>query len=326
MESSKLLNTVASCCIITICTFLISAAGVKIGQLFGTRYKAGSEVMGGTILVFIGLRTLLGALDTTGAMQDSDTIFGMLIPAVGTVLGAAFVYSKRAVLGDALRTLLAGASAGIMLSISIWGMLEPSFRGLRTGGNRAGIWVFAGFLLGVCIQFLLDQLVPHTHAFVEITEGPESKLRSEIKLMLSELIHHVPEGIALGAVYAGHFLETDWISASTALVLAVAIALQNFPEAIFVSLPARSKGTGTGKAFFLGVVSGVTVPLMGLLTLLVIVVVPPVLPYVMAVAGGAMIYTIVEEIPQMSSGSENDKGALAFVVAFAVLMLMMVGI
>jgi putative Mn2+ efflux pump MntP/zinc transporter ZupT len=323
LEGGKLLNTVVSCCIIMICTFLISAAGVKIGQLFGTRYKAGSEVMGGTILIFIGLRTLLNSLDTSGAMQDSDTVFGMLIPVVGTLLGAAFVYAKKARLVDTLRTILAGSSAGIMLSISIWSMLEPAARGLRSASDR-GMWmIFLSFCIGVCIQLLLDHLVPHTHAFVDITEGPESKLKSEVKLMLSEVIHHVPEGVALGAVYAGCFLETDWIHTSTALILAIAVAVQNFPEAIFVSLPARSSGAGTGKAFFLGVVSGVPVPLMGIIALLVIVLFPPILPYVMAMSGGAMIYTIVEEIPQMTAGTENDKGALAFVIAFAVVMVSM---
>ncbi|MCR5100442.1 MAG: ZIP family metal transporter, partial [Butyrivibrio sp.] len=190
------------------------------------------------------------------------------------------------------------------------------------GQFKAIVPVFICFLVGVGIQYLLDVLVPHTHAFVEITEGPESQLKLETKVMLAEIIHHVPEGIALGAIYAGHFLKTDWIHVTTALALAIAIAVQNFPEALFVSFPAMKKGTGVGKAFFMGVISGIPVPLIGVFVLIIIVLFPEMLPYIMAIAGGAMIFTTVEEIPLMSAGKDNDKGALAFVIGFAVVMLM----
>ncbi|MCR5032584.1 MAG: manganese efflux pump [Lachnospiraceae bacterium] len=321
LDMGKIANTALASGIIAVVTFLISCIGVKIGNLFGTRYKAGSEVMGGTILVFIGLNTLLDALDTSGAMNNSDVIFGMLIPLVGTVAGAAFVYAKKP-LTDSFRTVMAGASAGIMFSISVWGMIEPAIGSLDGHGIREIGPIIGFFCLGVVLLYVLDHVVPHTHAFVEITEGPESGLKTETKMMLAELIHHVPEGIALGAVYAAHFMKTEWISVSMALILAVAIAVQNFPEALFVSLPAREKGTGVGKAFFFGVVSGVTVPLLAVITLLALLLFPAVMPYVMAMAGGAIIFTTVEEMPLMTAGKENDTGAISFVICFALMMLM----
>ncbi len=322
LEMGKLQNTMLAVIVIGVVTFFISAIGVKIGNMFGTRYKSGSEVMGGTILIFIGLKTLIESLDTSGAMSDSDTIFGMLIPLVGTVLGAAFVYAKKWKLSQKLRVFMAGASAGIMFSISVWGMIEPSSNGFAASGVNAIVPLFICFCIGVAVQYALDSFVPHTHVFVDITEGPKSSLKTETKMMLSEVIHHVPEGIALGAIYSAHFMQTDWIPASTPFFLALALAVQNFPEALFVSMPIMENGTGKGKAFFMGVVSGVTVPLAAVIVLIVSLLFPVSLPYLMAIAGGAMIFTTIEELPLMIGDKDNDTGAFAFVIGFSIIMLL----
>ena len=322
LSASNFQNTLFAVITIGVITFVISCIGVSVGNVFGARYKAGSEVTGGTILIFIGLHSLIDSLDTSGAVTNTDTIFGMLIPLIGTILGAAYIYAKKHSLTDTLRAVMAGCAGGIMFSISVWGMIEPSMVGLGSRGFAAIMPVFISFCVGVGLQYLLDNLVPHTHAFVEITEGPKSDLTAETKMMLAEIIHHVPEGIALGAIYAGHFMETSWISASDAFILAAALAIQNFPEALFVSLPIRDKGNEAGKAFFMGVISGITVPLMGVVTLIIAVLFPEVLPYVMSVAGGAMIFATIEDIPQMIAGKDNDKAALAFVAGFSVVMLM----
>ena len=317
LNAGVMTNTIFAVVLIGLTTFVTSTLGVKLGNVFGARYRSGSEVMGGTILVFIGLKALLESLDTTGAMQNGDILFGMLIPFAGTVLGAACIY-LRFKLTDTLRSLLAGISAGIMFSISVWCLLEPAFRGF----DKAVAPIAISFFAGVVLQYLLDQFIPHMHTFMDITEGPESHLQIDIKVMLAEIIHHIPEGIALGAIYAGYCLKTDWISASAAIVLAIALAIQNFPEALFVSLPVKNRGTGTGKAFFFGVVSGVPVPLMGVITLLITVLFSNVLPYVMSLAAGAMLFATVEEIPQISINKDNDKGTLAFICSFAIVMIM----
>ncbi|MBR6256330.1 MAG: manganese efflux pump [Lachnospiraceae bacterium] len=316
-----LLNVIFAVIVIAVITCVISMIGVKIGHIFGTRYKSGSEIMGGTILIFIGFRSLITHLDRSQALSDSETIFGMLIPLAGTVLGAAVVYASRK-LSDNIRMILIGGTSGIMISIAVWGMIEPAVMGLKARMDNGIVPVALCFCGGVLFQYIVDSVVPHTHVYAEITEGPESKLDPDIKVMLSEVIHHIPEGIALGAIYAGHFLKTEWISASTALVLAIAIAVQNIPEALFVSLPIREKGTNTGKAFFMGIISGVPIPLLGIITVIISLLFPDALPYIMALAGGALIYTTIEEIPQLASRKDNDKGAFAFVIGFAIVMLM----
>lgn len=321
LKSQGIHNVLLAVVLIGVITCIISMLGVKIGHIFGMRYKSGSEIMGGTILIFIGLRSLITHLDKSQALSDSEIIFGMLIPLIGTLLGAAVVYAKKK-LSDNLRMILVGGTSGIMISIAVWGMIEPSVKGLKEVFRNGIIPVVICFCGGVLFQYILDAVVPHTHAYVNITEGPESKLNTEIKVMLSEVIHHIPEGIALGAIYAGHFLEIEWISASMALVLAIAIAVQNIPEALFVSLPIHENGTNTGKAFFMGIVSGVPIPLFGIITVIVALLFTSILPYVMAVAGGALIYTTIEEIPQLASKKDNDKGALAFVVGFAIVMFL----
>lgn len=322
LDVGNMMNVLLAVSVIAVVTFVISMLGVKIGNVFGVRYKSGAEVAGGTILIFIGLKTLIEALDTSGAMKDQDTIFGMLIPLLGTVSGAAFVYAKKWKLSEKVRVALAGASSGIMFSTAVWGMLEPSTKGFKDI-TIAGIQpMFICFCAGVAFQFLLDVFVPHTHAYVNITEGLKSSLRSETRIMLSELIHHVPEGIALGAIFAANFMQTEWIPGSTPLILAIAIAAQNFPEALFVSLPIKEQGTGKGRAFFMGVVSGMSIPLIAVFVLVIVTLFPETLPYIMGGAGGAMIYTIIEETPVMISKKDNDRGALAFVIGFAVIMLL----
>lgn len=322
LDAARFINVILAVIIIGIITCIISMGGVKIGHLFGTRYKSGSEIMGGTILIFIGLRSLITYLDKSDALSDSETIFGMLIPLIGTLLGAAVVYAKKYKISDNLRRIMVGGTSGIMISIAVWGMIEPAVLGMKEVFKNGIIPVVICFCGGVLFQCILDAIVPHTHAYANITEGPKSELDTEIKVMLTEVIHHIPEGIALGAIYAGHFLKIQWLSASMALVLAIAIAVQNIPEALFVSLPIRENGTNTGKAFFMGVVSGVPIPLLGIITVIIALLFPDILPYVMALAGGALIYTTIEEIPQLASKKDNDKGALAFVIGFAVVMFM----
>ena len=283
LGSGRLPNVVFAVAVIGIITFIISTAGVKIGSVF---------------------------------------IFGMLIPLIGTLLGSAVIYAKKSRVTEDVRMVLVGSGSGIMLSIAVWGMIEPSIDGLGEANVKGIIPVTICFFAGVILQVILDKIIPHTHVYSEITEGPRSRLDPEIKVMLTEVIHHIPEGIALGAIYAAHFMKTEWISSSVAIVLAIAIAFQNIPEAIYVSLPIGEKGSNAGKAFFMGVVSGVPIPLLGVITIVLVVLFPGMLPYIMAVAGGALIFTTIEEIPHIASERDNDKGTLAFTVGFALVMLM----
>lgn len=322
LESGKLVNVLVAVIIIGVITCFISMAGVKIGSVFGNRYKAGSEIMGGTILMFIGFRALITHLDSSNTLSDSETIFGMLIPLIGTLLGSVIIYAKKSDLTDNLRAIFVGLSSGIMLSVAVWAMIEPAVDLMTKDVQKGIVPVFVCFCAGVIVQIFIDKIVPHTHIHTDITEGPESELKPEIKAVLKEVIHHIPEGVSLGSIYAAHFMKTEWIATSVAFVLAVAIALQNIPEALNVSLWLRETGTKTGKAFLMGVVSGAPIPLLGIIAVVVVVLFPQTLPYIMSVSGGALVYTTIEEIPQIALKKDNDRGALAFTIGFAVVMLM----
>ena len=322
IDSGKLINVVIAVIVIGVITCIISMIGVGIGSAFGDRYKAGSEIMGGTILLFIGFRALITHLDSANTLSDTETLFGMLIPLVGTLLGSMIIYARKVQLSDKMRAVLVGLSTGIMLSTAVWGMIEPAVAGISTDTHKGIIPVTICFCTGVILQIFFDKIIPHTHVYSDITEGPDSKLSPGIMAVLKEVVHHIPEGTALGAIYAAHFMKTEWISSSIALVLAIAIAFQNIPEALNVSFWLRNTGTKTGKAFLMGVVSGAPIPLLGIITVVLVVLFPGILPYVMSVSGGALVYTTIEEIPQIALKQDNDRGALAFSAGFAFVMLM----
>lgn len=296
IPGSHLVNTAFVCVLITITTFIISAFGVKIGHLFGMRYKSGSEVMGGLILVFIGLRALLGSLDQSAALSDTGAVFLMLIPLIGTVSGAAFVYIRKFHLSSGMRRILSVASACIMFFISAWGLIGLGIK----DSDKSGLWKILSLILSVCagfaIQAIINRLVPHTHASSGLTEGMNSNLPPEAKLMLSEIIHHLPEGVAFGSIIAGHLMEASWIPFSAALILSIGIALQSFPEALFISLPIAEHSSDTGKAFFIGTLSGIPIPFLGVLTMVIVLLFPVILPYAISAATGAIIFTASEEM------------------------------
>ena len=188
-NTSRILNVLFAVIVIGVVTFIISMIGVKIGSIFGDRFKSGAEIMGGTILLFIGFRTLITYFDSSHSLSDNETIFGMLIPLLGTLLGSAVIYAKKNQLSDKMRAVLVGCCSGIMLSVAVWGMIEPAIDGLNQEKGNGIIPVTICFCLGVALQVVLDKVVPHTHVYSNLTEGPKSKLDSEIKIILKEIIH-----------------------------------------------------------------------------------------------------------------------------------------
>lgn len=319
LNGSSLINTLIACVIISIIIFSISFSGVIIGNQFGKRYKSGSEVLGGTILIFIGINTLI---DSISSASDNSTIYGLLIPLIGTIIGSGYVYVNKSRLSSKLRIILAGGSIGIMMSITIWGLIEPSFHFHIQSQQQKPLLIFLCFLLGTLIQYGIDHLVPHTHAFSNLTEGMKSDMDHSFRVMMAEVIHHIPEGFALGAVYAGYYLESDWISSYAAIILAIGFAIQNFPEALFVAMPIRERGEQIGKAFMMGCISGISIPIVGAITIALSMIVPQFLPYILALAGGSMIFNTVEEIPTMSVDEDNDKATISFIIGFSLIMLM----
>ena len=319
--ASIFLNTLFAVACIGIITYAISCAGVFIGGYFGSAYKSGAVAAGGSILIFIGLKALMDKYEIIGG-SNPDTVFWLLLPFAGTVFGALLVFF-RIETPDKLKKCMIALSAGIMLSASIWCLMTPAFSLPALGNIKPIYTVFIGFWVGVLFQFGLDNLVPHTHGFSGETEGLKSEADKTVKMMLSMIIHHIPEGIAIGAVYAGFLNGNGIISRYSMIAVTVGMLIQNFPEAAFLSVPVKNEGRGKGTSFFYGMMSGGVEPIIGILTVIIAGLLPSILPYVMSLSAGAMIYTIIESmIPEMSEGKVSDRVVISFAAGFSLMMLL----
>ena len=250
-----------------------------------------------------------------------ETFLGIMIPFLGTTLGAACVFFMKKSLGDLVQRSLAGFAAGVMVAASIWSLLIPAIEQSEDMGKLSFLPAFIGFWSGVLFLLLLDRLIPHLHVGSEQAEGPKSKLGRTTMMVLAVTLHNIPEGMAVGVVYAGFLSGNTQITAASALALSLGIATQNFPEGAIISMPLRAEGEGKGRAFLGGVLSGVVEPIGAVLTLLAAQLVIPALPYLLSFAAGAMLYVVVEElIPEMSQGRHSNLGTVLFAVGFSVMM------
>ena len=252
-----------------------------------------------------------------------ETFIGIMIPFLGTMLGAACVFFMKKSLGDLVQRSLAGFAAGVMAAASIWSLLIPAIEQSEDMGKLSFLPAFIGFWVGVLFLLLFDRLIPHLHIGSEQAEGPKSKLGRTTMMMLAVTLHNIPEGMAVGVVYAGFLSGNTQITAASALVLSLGIAIQNFPEGAIISMPLRAEGKRKGRAFLGGVLSGVVEPIGAVLTLLAAQLVIPALPYLLSFAAGAMLYVVVEElIPEMSQGRHSNLGTVFFAVGFSVMMVL----
>lgn len=249
--------------------------------------------------------------------------YGILIPFLGTVLGAACVFFMRGAMGDSLQRALSGFAAGVMVAASIWSLLIPAIDQSAHMGQLSFIPAAAGFWIGILFLLLLDHLIPHLHRNAQSAEGPESTLQKSTMLLLAVTLHNIPEGMAVGVVYAGYLSGSTQITLMGALALSIGIAIQNFPEGAIISMPLRSEGMKKSRAFLGGALSGVVEPVGAVLTILAASSIVPLLPYFLSFAAGAMLYVVVEElIPEMSAGKHSNIGTVFFAVGFSVMMIL----
>ena len=250
-----------------------------------------------------------------------EVLFGILIPFIGTTLGSACVFFMKKSLGDLVQRSLAGFAAGVMVAASIWSLLIPAIEQSEDMGKLSFLPAFIGFWVGVLFLLLLDRLIPHLHIGSDKAEGPKSKLGRTTMMVLAVTLHNIPEGMAVGVMYAGFLAGNSQITAASALALSLGIAIQNFPEGAIISMPLKAEGESKGKAFLGGVLSGVVEPVGAVLTLLAARLVIPALPYLLSFAAGAMLYVVVEElIPEMSQGRHSNIGTIFFAVGFSIMM------
>ena len=246
---------------------------------------------------------------------------GILIPFAGTTLGSACVFFMKKTLHEGVQRALTGFAAGVMVAASIWSLLIPAMEQSEGLGRLAFIPAAVGFWLGIGFLLLLDMAVPHLHQGADTPEGPHSGFSRTTMLVLAVTLHNIPEGMAVGVVYAGYLAGNAKITVAAAMALSIGIAIQNFPEGAIISMPLRAEGMKVSKAFAGGVLSGIVEPVGAMLTILAAGYIVPALPYLLSFAAGAMIYVIVEElIPEMSQGEHSDLGTIFFAVGFTVMM------
>ena len=248
---------------------------------------------------------------------------GILIPFLGTSLGAACVFFMKGELNDTLRRALTGFAAGVMTAASIWSLLIPAIEQSEPLGAFAFFPAAVGYWAGTLFLLLLDRVVPHLHMDAQEAEGPKTRLPRTTMLSLAVTLHNVPEGMAVGIVYAGLLSGAAEITAGGAMALALGIAIQNFPEGAIISMPLHAEGKSRVRSFADGVLSGLVEPVGGLITIFAASLVVPAMPYLLSGAAGAMMYVVVEElIPEMSSGKHSNIGTLMFSFGFTLMMML----
>ncbi len=252
-----------------------------------------------------------------------NILIGLLIPFIGTALGASCVYLLKDKLNNVLEKFLLGFASGVMIAASIWSLLIPAMDLAENNGQIGLIPASVGFILGVIFLLVLDYIIPHLHKNSKVQEGPKSNLKKTTMLMLAVTLHNIPEGLAVGIVFAGLIADNTIITLAGALALSVGIALQNFPEGAIISLPLKAEGFSKNKAFLYGTLSGIVEPIVAALAILLTSFITPILPYFLSFAAGAMIYVVVEElIPDSHTGKHSNLSIIGVTLGFVLMMIL----
>ena len=251
------------------------------------------------------------------------TFWGLLIPFTGTSLGAAMVFFLKKEMSSLLQKALLGFASGIMIAASVWSLLIPAIDMATESNQVAWVPALVGFLLGIGFLLLLDTIIPHLHIHSDKPEGKHAELKKSTMLILAVTLHNIPEGMAVGVVFAGMLSGNSSITVAGAFALAIGIAIQNFPEGAVISMPIVSTGIPKWKAFLYGVLSGIVEPFGAIITILLTSFITPILPYILSFAAGAMIYVVVEElIPESQAGEHSNIGTIGVAIGFALMMVL----
>lgn len=252
------------------------------------------------------------------------TIFyGLMIPFLGTTLGSACVFLMKREMNENVQRALLGFAAGVMNAAAVWSLLIPSMTMASAMGKLAFVPALSGFVSGIAFLFILDRVTPHLHAISETPEGPKTKISRTMMLVFAVTLHNIPEGMAVGVVFAGMLSGSATVSAAAAFALSIGIAIQNFPEGAIISMPLRSEGNSKAKSFFYGMLSGAVEPAAAFITILLTSAISAALPYLLSFAAGAMMYVIIEELlPEATRNEKTDICTIGFAIGFALMMVL----
>ena len=270
-----------------------------------------------------------------------NLVIGLLVPFLGTSLGAACVFFMKNGLNRLVQKALLGFASGVMVAASVWSLLIPSIDMSEGMGKFAFLPAAIGFIFGILFLLLMDKIIPHLHMNEDKPEGLPSHLKKTTMLVLAVTLHNIPEGMAVGVVFAGLLSGNNGITMAVGVVcagylignthitfkgmmaLSIGIAIQNFPEGAIISLPLKSEGGSTKKAFWYGVASGVVEPIAAGITIILAGIITHMLPYLLAFAAGAMIYVVVEELlPEASEGEHSNINTIGFAAGFLIMMIL----
>lgn len=250
-------------------------------------------------------------------------IWGLLIPFLGTTLGSGMVFLMKNKINKKIEKLLLGFASGVMIAASIWSLIIPALDMAEEQGVITWVPATTGFLLGICFLLVLDSIIPHLHLNTDKPEGLKSKIQKTTMMVLAVTLHNIPEGMAVGVVFAGALAQNTGITMAGAIALAIGIAIQNFPEGAIISMPLKSEGMSKLKAFLYGTLSGIVEPIGAILTICLTNLVVPILPYLLSFAAGAMIYVVVEElIPESQTGEHSNIGTIGVAIGFVIMMIL----
>lgn len=250
-----------------------------------------------------------------------DILIGILIPFIGTTLGSSMVFVMRNKLNKSIEKILLGFASGVMIAASIWSLIIPAIDMALEQNIIAWIPAASGFLLGILFLLLLDYIMPHINK--SVLKQEKSRLNKNMKLALAVTLHNIPEGMAVGVIFAGILSGNSAITLAGAYTLSIGIAIQNFPEGAIISMPLKSSGHSKLKSFTVGALSGIVEPIFALLTILLTNLVTPILPYLLAFSAGAMMYVVVEElIPDAHNNDNSNLTVLGLSLGFVLMMIL----
>lgn len=250
-------------------------------------------------------------------------LLGIIIPFIGTTLGSSMVFLMKDKMDKKIEKILLGFASGVMIAASVWSLLIPSIDMAESQGKVAWIPATIGFLLGIIFLLVLDNVIPHLHLKSDKPEGMKLKLKRTTMLVLAVTLHNIPEAMAVGVTFAGVLIGNTGITLAGAFVLAIGIAIQNFPEGAIISMPLKSEGVSKLKSFLYGTASGIVEPIFAIITILLTSAVVPILPYLLSFAAGAMIYVVVEElIPESQVGEHSNIGTIGVAIGFVLMMIL----
>lgn len=255
--------------------------------------------------------------------MNMNLCIGLLIPFLGTTLGSAMVFFMKNSMDKKVEKILLGFASGVMMAASVWSLIIPAIDMAEEQGKISWVPAAIGFMFGILFLLILDTLIPHLHLDSDKQEGIKAKLKKTTMMVLAVTLHNIPEGMAVGVTFAGALIGNAGITMAGSFVLAIGIAIQNFPEGAIISMPLKSEGMSKGKAFLYGTLSGIVEPIGAIITICLTNLVVPILPYLLSFAAGAMIYVVVEElIPESQAGEHSNIGTIGVAIGFVIMMIL----